>query len=152
LLEPPAGHAGQLRGAPLVRGGLRRLLPTCPRAPPSSGCPTSCPTASWPVRLPPPAAARAGLAAPARPCSTLPLTRGVGCPYCAGQLPTPARNLAVLHPDLAAQWHPTGNDAPRPDALTPRTGRLVWWRCQPAHDWTATPPRPPPAAARPCRP
>jgi len=65
-------------------------------------------------------------------------SRGQGCPYCAGRLPTPDRNLAVLHPELAAQWHPTRNGDRQPHQVTPASSQRVWWRCQRCgHDWQA---------------
>jgi hypothetical protein len=64
-------------------------------------------------------------------------TRGTGCPFCAGQRPTPQRNLAVIHPDVAAQWHPTRNGDLSPTEVLPHSGLHRWWRCPDGHDWTA---------------
>jgi DNA-directed RNA polymerase subunit RPC12/RpoP len=64
--------------------------------------------------------------------------KGHGCPYCTGRLPTPDRNLAVLHPELAAQWHPTRNGDVQPDQVTPASRRKLWWRCSDTHEWQAT--------------
>ncbi len=36
-------------------------------------------------------------------------TRGSGCPYCAGRLPTADTCLAARDPVLAGQWHLTRN-------------------------------------------
>ncbi|MGH9011310.1 MAG: zinc-ribbon domain-containing protein [Acidimicrobiia bacterium] len=66
-------------------------------------------------------------------------TRGDGCPYCSGKRPTPERNLAVVHPDLAAQWHPTRNGDVRPNDVNPASATRVWWRCPRGHEWTAKP-------------
>lgn len=42
-------------------------------------------------------------------------TYGCGCPVCAGQVTTPTTSLPFLHPDLAAEWHPTENKELTPD-------------------------------------
>jgi len=41
-------------------------------------------------------------------------TTGMRCPYCAGKLASPERNLAVVRPDFARQWHPTRNGSLTP--------------------------------------
>jgi len=61
-----------------------------------------------------------------------------GCPYCSGRLPTADNNLAVLNPELAAQWHPDRNGELTPEQVTPRSSAArVWWRCPKGHDWQA---------------
>ncbi len=37
-------------------------------------------------------------------------TNGNGCPYCAGSKASNDRNLKVLYPKLAKEWHPTKNE------------------------------------------
>ena len=37
-------------------------------------------------------------------------TNGNGCPYCAGSKASKDRNLKVLYPELAKEWHPTKNE------------------------------------------
>jgi len=64
-------------------------------------------------------------------------SRGVGCPYCAGKLPTATNNLAVQNPELAAQWHPTRNDNLTPVDVTPVAGRRVAWLCGCGYQWVA---------------
>jgi len=64
-------------------------------------------------------------------------SRGVGCPYCAGKLPTATNNLAVQNPELAAQWHPTRNDNLTPVDVTPVAGRRVAWLCGCGYEWVA---------------
>lgn len=61
--------------------------------------------------------------------------RGTGCPYCAGKRATEERSLAVLHPDLSAEFHPTRNPGLDPAALLPGSPRRVWWRCVEGHEW-----------------
>jgi hypothetical protein len=64
--------------------------------------------------------------------------RKSACPVCAGRAVTPEWNLAVIEPDLAAQWHPTQNENLRPEQLTPGSQQRVWWRCTRAHEWATT--------------
>jgi hypothetical protein len=65
-------------------------------------------------------------------------TRGKsGCPYCAGRRPWAGRNLAVLRPDLAGQWHPTRNGSLSPTDVLPHSSRTCWWHCDQGHEWEA---------------
>jgi hypothetical protein len=64
---------------------------------------------------------------------------GVGCPYCAGHLATPERNLAVASPHLVPEWHPTKNGDLRPEDVTAGSSTKVWWMCAERHAWQATP-------------
>ena len=64
-------------------------------------------------------------------------TRGSGCPYCAGRLPTPDTCLAARNPVLAGQWHPTRNGALTPADVLPTANRRVWWQCPAGHEWLA---------------
>ncbi len=66
-------------------------------------------------------------------------THGVGCPFCSNQAISATNSLAVTHPDLAAQWHPTRNGDLTPDRVVAGSYRKVWWRCPegPDHEWPA---------------
>jgi len=59
---------------------------------------------------------------------------GYGCPICSGRQTLP---LAVTHPELAAEWHPTKNGELTPSDLMAGSHRKVWWRCPngPDHEW-----------------
>ena len=46
-------------------------------------------------------------------------------------------NLAVLNPDLAAQWHNDKNHPLTPQDVTPGSGKKVWWQCKNGHEWEA---------------
>jgi hypothetical protein len=64
--------------------------------------------------------------------------KGKGCPYCKGQK-AGDRNIAVLYPHLAAEWHPTKNKF-LPEQVTPGSHEKAWWRClvNPEHnEWQA---------------
>jgi predicted nucleic acid-binding Zn-ribbon protein len=48
------------------------------------------------------------------------------------------RSLTVLHPALAAEWHPTLNGTLSPDTTTPGSKSRVWWLCSSCqHVWQA---------------
>ncbi len=63
---------------------------------------------------------------------------GAGCPYCANRKVLPGFNdLATLEPMVAAQWHPTLNEALTPEMVTAGSRRKVWWECPAGHSWKA---------------
>ncbi len=69
-------------------------------------------------------------------------SEGYGCPQCARRRRISQRrvererSLAVLHPDLAAELHPTRNDELDPYQVAPMSRRSVWWRCGSCgHEW-----------------
>ena len=70
--------------------------------------------------------------------STAAVRRATGCPMCANKRVSSTNNLAITHPAIAAQFHPTKN-APdvRPELLVPGTARKVWFKCSagPDHEW-----------------
>ncbi|MBK9521364.1 MAG: zinc-ribbon domain-containing protein [Rhodocyclaceae bacterium] len=55
-------------------------------------------------------------------------SRGMGCPFCAGQRPTVERNLATENPKLLEEWDWEKNTNKPPEAFTPRSSEKVWWR------------------------
>lgn len=62
-----------------------------------------------------------------------------GCPECPRPfVPAPDdRNLAILNPELAREWHPEKNCGLQPKDVMPRSNRMVWWQCSKGHDWEA---------------
>jgi Probable Zinc-ribbon domain len=46
-------------------------------------------------------------------------------------------SLAITHPELVTQWHPTKNGTLTPDQVTAGSSRKAWWRCLegPDHEW-----------------
>ena len=54
---------------------------------------------------------------------------GVGCPYCAGHLPTDDYNLLVVNPKLCEDWDYTKN-IKKPEDYTPGANQKVWWICK----------------------
>jgi hypothetical protein len=65
--------------------------------------------------------------------------RGAGCPVCAGRVLTSKTSLGARFPEIATQWHPTKNGDQRPEDVTHRSMRKVWWQCQvhASHVWAA---------------
>lgn len=49
---------------------------------------------------------------------------------------TDTYNLAVTHPEIASQWHPTKNEL-SPREVTPCLTLSVWWICDHGHEWQA---------------
>lgn len=49
-----------------------------------------------------------------------------GCPYCKAQR-IESQSLAVLYPEIAAQWHPTRNPRYTPDTVKTGGRRMFWW-------------------------
>ncbi len=65
-------------------------------------------------------------------------TRGMGCPYCAGQRPTADRNFASAYPALISEWDWEKNSHKKPEEFTPRSNSKVWWKCEEGHSWQAS--------------
>jgi len=63
--------------------------------------------------------------------------KGSGCPICAGKLPAADRNLRVLYPNVAQEWHTVKNGNLAPEHVTPGSTRKVWWMCENGHEWQA---------------
>jgi len=62
-------------------------------------------------------------------------TKGVGCPYCSGQLPSKDYNFKISNPEAAKEWHPTKNGNLKPEDVTPGSDRRIWWMCKNGHEW-----------------
>jgi hypothetical protein len=63
---------------------------------------------------------------------------GSGCPICSGYKVILETSLAELLPLVAAEWDFQKNTPLRPDEVTPRSVRSVWWRCSEGHEWRTT--------------
>ena len=61
----------------------------------------------------------------------------VGCPVCANKKIVKSNCLAVTHPDLAKQWHPTKNNDLTPHDVSIGSHQRVSWRCNKnkQHEW-----------------
>ena len=64
--------------------------------------------------------------------------RGQGCPGCNRKGVPGENSFASVSPEIATQWHPTKNGDLRPQDVTPRSARKVWWVCEKGHEWQAT--------------
>lgn len=62
-------------------------------------------------------------------------TGGGKCPYCSGKKSTGTKNLLLVHPDIAGQWHPTKNGDLTPDQVSYGSKKKVWWVCEKGHEW-----------------
>jgi predicted nucleic acid-binding Zn-ribbon protein len=71
---------------------------------------------------------------------------GHGCPECYDQRRrdqgarhvSAGRSLQALYPELAAEWDQARNRGLDPAAISPKSGRKVWWRCGTCgHRWPA---------------
>lgn len=51
------------------------------------------------------------------------------CPFCSGRKVSSDNSLAITHPELAAEWHPTKNGRLTPKDVRLGTKREVWWQC-----------------------
>jgi hypothetical protein len=66
--------------------------------------------------------------------------QGTGCPFCPRKVVlAPAdRNLALVNPSLASEWHPEKNGELRPADTWPSSNQKVWWQCSKGHEWQTT--------------
>ena len=64
-------------------------------------------------------------------------SRGIGCPYCAGQSLCHDNCLQTKNPKLSKEWHPTKNGNLTPKDITSFKNKKVWWRCAKGHEWQA---------------
>ena len=64
-----------------------------------------------------------------------------GCPYCAGKLPSPTRNLLTYFPEIAAEWDYEANFPLRPEDVTSGSNQKRGWNCKkdPTHKWVTSP-------------
>ncbi len=63
--------------------------------------------------------------------------KGGGCPFCAGKRISSTNSLAVVSPEIAAEWHPTKNGELTPGDVTWGSSHRAWWKCDagPDHEW-----------------
>ena len=69
------------------------------------------------------------------PMPILKRVAGITCPYCRGRKVHPTTCLAVTHPQLAAQWHPTMNGDLTPHDVLAGQPDKVWWICANGHEF-----------------
>ena len=61
--------------------------------------------------------------------------KGAGCPFCIGLFATEEKNLQVINPKLAKEWHPVKNGNLTPKDVLPKSEKKVWWQCTNGHAW-----------------
>lgn len=63
--------------------------------------------------------------------------KGNGCPVCSGRKTVKSNCLAVLRPNIKAEWHPTKNGKLTPFDVTLKSNKRVWWKCPKGddHEW-----------------
>lgn len=60
------------------------------------------------------------------------------CPYCSGsRLLSGFNDLQTINPSLAREWHPTKNGNLKPDNVTSKSDKNVWWLGKCGHSWKA---------------
>lgn len=62
--------------------------------------------------------------------------RGRGCAACANRVVTATNNLAVTHPDLAAEYMPPPRNKLPAEKVVANTAQELWWKCgKCGHEW-----------------
>ncbi|MGN0315679.1 MAG: zinc-ribbon domain-containing protein [Fusicatenibacter sp.] len=65
--------------------------------------------------------------------------KGTGCPYCAGRLPIRGVNdLLTLYPNIVVEWDYEKNYPLRPEDVTAKSIKKVWWTCKEGHMYKAS--------------
>ena len=57
-------------------------------------------------------------------------TRKSGCPFCGGKRVDKSNSLAIVSPNISAEWHPTKNLPLSPMDVTRASSKSVWWKCR----------------------
>jgi len=67
------------------------------------------------------------------------VSRGTGCPACAGRVATSKNNLTVTHPELAKEY--SDKNKLQPNKVIAKTFEKLWWKCSDPnceHEWRAS--------------
>ena len=64
------------------------------------------------------------------------VSRGIGCPYCKGYLPTKENCLLTLYPELCREWDYDKNTL-LPSEVTAHSANKFFWKCSKGHEWQA---------------
>lgn len=62
--------------------------------------------------------------------------KGCGCPVCADRVVLSGYyDLATTNRDLMAEWDNEKNEDVRPEQVSGKSMRIVWWKCHRGHRW-----------------
>ncbi|PDZ94945.1 hypothetical protein CON36_31100 [Bacillus cereus] len=64
-------------------------------------------------------------------------SQGESCPYCSGRRADEINNLSEQFPHIAKEWNVEKNGPLKPQHITPKSGKRVWWKCGKNHEWEA---------------
>lgn len=61
------------------------------------------------------------------------------CPSCTNKRGSKGNNLKISHPEIAKQWDKEKNGDLKPEMVTEKSARRVYWKCNkgPDHEWMA---------------
>lgn len=63
-----------------------------------------------------------------------------GCPICSNNKILPGFNdMATVEPRLVEHFHWEKNSPKTPQSISPRTNKLLWWKCDEGHEYQAKP-------------
>ena len=67
-------------------------------------------------------------------------TNGAGCPICQGTKIVKSNSIALTHPEIASEWHPTRNIKITPYQVGKGSSKKIWWKCPKGddHEWEST--------------
>ena len=61
-----------------------------------------------------------------------------GCPYCSGRNAIAGENdLTTIYPSIAKEWNYERNMGIKPEGVTSKSHKKVWWKCSKGHEWQA---------------
>lgn len=67
------------------------------------------------------------------------ISRGIGCPFCAGMKVGRFNNLLYLFPNVAKDWDYDKNFPIRPENIRPACNKKFWWICPKGHSYDCVP-------------
>jgi hypothetical protein len=63
-------------------------------------------------------------------------SRGYGCYYCSGKVPTETNNFGYAYPKLVSEWSRKNEFSPY--EYSPKSGEHVDWICEKGHEWNSS--------------
>ena len=67
------------------------------------------------------------------------VSKNYKCPYCTGvKVLVGFNDLKTLRPDIIREWNYDRNKEILPEAVTVKSGKKVWWKCEKGHEWQTT--------------